>query len=201
MRRCVFVSLPLIVRRAGCHYRLSVSLGNGCWSTSTIGMRWQKYWAITVVGAGPDATMLIADVNLFVGAHRTVVNDHQKYRDWLETRLTGPETFGVSELVLSSFIRLVTNHRIFSVPTPVEAALEFCDVIRRSSSAVIVAPGGRHWEIFANLCAQTPARGNLVPDAYLAALAIENGATLATRDRGFARFRGVRLVDPMTQQS
>jgi len=145
--------------------------------------------------------MLIADVNLFVGAHRTVVADHQQYRHWLETRLIGPETFGVSELVLSAFIQLVTNHRIFSVPTPVDAALEFCDVIRRSSAAVIVAPGGRHWEIFADLCTRTPARGNLVPDAYLAALAIENGATFATRDRGFARFRGVRLVDPISQHS
>jgi toxin-antitoxin system PIN domain toxin len=117
----------------------------------------------------------------------------------LETRLTGQETFGVSELVLAAFIRLVTNHRIFSVPTPVDEALDFCDVIRRSYSAVTVAPGGRHWDIFAGLCAQTPARGNLVPDAYLAALAIENGATFATRDRGFARFAGVRLLDPLAK--
>ena len=141
--------------------------------------------------------MLIADVNVFVGAHRSVIKDHPTYVSWLEDRLAGNEAFGVSELVLSAFVRLVTNHRIFDSPTPVESALEFCDAVRESPAAVIVAPGRRHWSIFADLCATTPARGNIVPDAYLAALAIENGATFVTRDRGFARFAGVRLLDPL----
>lgn len=141
--------------------------------------------------------MLIADVNVFVGAHRSIVAGHGEYKRWLEGRLVGAELFGVSELILSAFLRLVTNHRIFAVPTPVDAALEFCDVVRRSPSAVIIRPGERHWTIFSDLCARTPARGNLVPDAYLAALAIENGATFVTRDRGFARFAGVRLLDPL----
>ena len=101
------------------------------------------------------------------------------------------------ELVLSAFLRVVTNHRVFSTPTPVDTALEFCDVVRDSPASVIVRPGERHWPIFAELCARTPARGNLVPDAYLAALAVENGATFVTHDRGFVRFRGVRLMDPL----
>jgi toxin-antitoxin system PIN domain toxin len=141
--------------------------------------------------------MLIADVNVFVGAHRSVIKEHHDYRRWLEDRLVGDETFGVSELVLSAFTRLVTNHRIFSMPTPVAEAMAFCDAVRQSPSAVVVAPTDRHWGIFSELCVRTPARGNLVPDAYLAALAIENGATFATRDRGFARFSGVRLLDPL----
>ena len=57
--------------------------------------------------------MLIADVNIFVGAHRSVITEHEDYRRWLEDQLVGDETFGVSELVLSAFIRLVTNHRVF----------------------------------------------------------------------------------------
>lgn len=141
--------------------------------------------------------MQIADVNVFVGAHRSVIAEHDRYQAWLEDRLTAPETFGVSELVLAAFLRLVTNHRIFSVPTPVPDAVEFCEVVRDAPSTVIVQPGVRHWAIFARLCRATPARGNLVPDAYLAALAIENNATFVTRDRGFARFAGVRLQDPL----
>ena len=141
--------------------------------------------------------MLIADVNVFVGAHRSVMEAHHDYREWLEHHLDGPEAFGVSDLVLSAFLRLVTNHRVFSTPTPVDAALEFCDVVRDSPASVIVRPGERYWPIFAELCARTPARGNLVPDAYLAALAVENGATFVTHDRGFVRFRGVRLMDPL----
>src|SRR5664279_1383813 len=58
-------------------------------------------------------------------------------------------------------------------------------------ASVVVRPGDLPWPIFAELCAKTPARGNLVPDAYLAAMAIESGATSVTRDRGFARFTGI----------
>lgn len=141
--------------------------------------------------------MLIADVNVFVGAHRRVIDAHDDYRHWLERHLHGPEVFGVSELVLSAFLRLVTNHRVFSTPTPVKTALEFCEVVRDSPACMIVRPGERHWSIFAQLCVDTPARGNVVPDAYLAALAMENGATFVTHDRGFARFGGLRLVDPL----
>ena len=141
--------------------------------------------------------MLIADVNIFVGAHRSVIPDHPAYKRWLEGCLNGPEAFGVSELVLSAFLRLVTNHRVFAAPTPVADALDFCEAVRSGPSSVIVRPGDRHWRTFAELCVATPARGNLVPDAYLAALAFENGATFATRDRGFSRFAGVRLLDPL----
>jgi toxin-antitoxin system PIN domain toxin len=141
--------------------------------------------------------MLIADVNVFVGAHRAEINRHDDYRVWLERRLIGPEVFGVSELVLSAFLRLTTNHRIFSEPTPVDVALDFCRVVRSAPATVIVRPSDRHWPIFADLCSRIPARGNLIPDAYLAAMAIEAGATFVTRDRGFARFSGVRLLDPL----
>lgn len=141
--------------------------------------------------------MLIPDVNVFVTAHRSESDEHILLHDWLEARLTGPEVVGVSEVVLSAFLRIVTNHRIFGVPTPVESALNFCEVVRGAPASVIIRPGDRHWSIFADLCRTTPARGNLVPDAYLAALAIENGAAFATGDRGFARFKGVRLMNPL----
>jgi toxin-antitoxin system PIN domain toxin len=143
-------------------------------------------------------TMLITDVNILVGAHRSVIDSHVELRLWLQDSLAGPEVVGVSELILSAFLRLVTNHRIFASPTPVATALDFCEVIRGGPASVIIRPGERHWSIFSELCRVTPARGNLVPDAYLAALAIENGATFVTRDRGFARFAGVRLADPLS---
>jgi len=143
--------------------------------------------------------MLIADVNIFVGAHRVEMDSHDNYRDWLERSLTGPELFGVCELVLSAFLRLITNHRIFAEPTPVDVGLEFCQQLRTAPASVVVRPSDRHWPVFADLCSRTPARGNLVPEAYLAAMAIENGATFVTRDRGFARFKGVRLLDPLAE--
>lgn len=143
--------------------------------------------------------MLIADVNVFINARRRDARNHGEYRQWLERRLAGPEVFGVSELVLSAFIRIVTNHRLFSPATRPDGALDFCETVRRAPAATLVAPGPRHWEIFADLVRRAQARANVVPDAYLAALALEHGATLVTSDRGFARFPGLRLLDPLAE--
>jgi toxin-antitoxin system PIN domain toxin len=76
--------------------------------------------------------------------------------------------------------------------------LAFCAAVLDAPSAVPVRPGVRHWPIFAGLCHDVGARGNLVPDAYLAALALEHGATWVTTDRGFARFPGLRWRTPLT---
>jgi len=137
--------------------------------------------------------MLLADVHIYLYARRRESERHQEYREWLEDRLSGAEPFGVSELVLSSFLRIVTNHRIYKEPTPPQAALAFCNAILEAPAAVPIRPGNRHWGIFSQLCEASKARGNSVPDAYLAALAIEHGATWVTIDRGFARFPGLRI--------
>jgi uncharacterized protein len=138
--------------------------------------------------------VLLADVNIYLYARRRESPRHQEYREWLERRLSGPEPFGVSELVLSSFLRIVTNHRIYKEPTPPEAACEFCNAILRAPAAVAVRPGARHFQIFVGLCMAVGARANVVPDAYLAALAIEQGATWVTLDQGFARFPNLRIA-------
>jgi uncharacterized protein len=141
--------------------------------------------------------MLIPDVDIFVTAHREADPGHDAMQAWLEQRLAGPEAVGVSELVLSAVVRLVTNGRLFECATPPAIALNYCEDLRSAPAARIVAPGQRHWAIFADLVRDTHATANIVPDAYLAALALENGATFVTRDRGFARFPGLRLLDPL----
>jgi len=141
--------------------------------------------------------VLIADVNIFVYAHRPESTRHAEYRDWLEAALTGQEPFGVSEAVLASVVRVVTHHRVYREPTPPEVALAFCEAVLAAPSVVRVRPGPRHWEVFASLCRTAGARGNTVPDAYLAALAVEQGATWVTTDRGFARFPGLRWTTPL----
>lgn len=142
--------------------------------------------------------MLLADVNVFIYAHREESPRADEYADWLERALVGPEPMAVSELVLSSFLRIVTNHRVYREPTPAPLAMDFCRSVLTATSAVPVRPGRRHWSIFADQVLEAGARGNLVPDAYLAALAIEHGATFVTTDRGFARFPGLRWQLPLT---
>lgn len=143
------------------------------------------------------APVLLVDVNVFVYAHRPESSRAEDYRRLLEEALTGDEPFGVSELVLSAFVRIVTHHRVYRDPTPPDIALDFCSAVLSAPAAVAVRPGVRHWDLFTGLCRTVGARGNVVPDAYLAALAIENGATWLSNDHGFARFPGLRWRPPL----
>ncbi len=140
--------------------------------------------------------MLIPDVNVFVTAFRQDAVGHPGAASWLQSALAGQEPVGISGLVLSGFARIVTNHRIFRSPSHPDRALDFCDAVRAAPAAVPVEAGNRHWNIFSGLCRTLAARGNLVPDAYLAALALEQGGTFVTRDNGFARFPALRVLQP-----
>ena len=141
--------------------------------------------------------MLLCDVNVLVYAHRKDAQDHARYRVWLEELVGGPEAYGMSDLVLSGFLRVVTHPRVFDPPSPLPAALEFAEQIRQGARCVSVTPGPRHWEVFLKFCRVAGARGNLVPDAFLAALAFESGCEWVTTDRSFARFPGLRIRHPL----
>lgn len=141
--------------------------------------------------------MILVDVNVLVAAHRPENPDHDRLRSWLESELASERTYGMSELVLSGFLRVVTHPQIFREPTPVPIALDFVEAVRDRPNCAVVKPGSRHWGIFTRLYRETGARGNLVPDAYLAALAIESGSDWITLDRGFARFPDLRWRHPL----
>lgn len=140
--------------------------------------------------------MRCVDVNVLVNAHRTEAPEHEPHLDWLDEARVAHEPLALSDLVLSGFLRVVTHPKVFVDPTPLEVALEFADNIRASPACVRLSPGERHWPIFVDLCRRSDARGNLVPDAFLAALAIEHNATLVTADRDFRRFPALRVEHP-----
>lgn len=140
--------------------------------------------------------MLLPDVNVLVYAHRKDAADHPRFRAWLEAVVGSAEPYAISELVLSAFVRVVTNPRIFHTPTPLPRAIAFCTTLREQPNAVIVHPGERHWSIFIDLCERTALRGDLVAGAYLAALAIESRCEWVTTDRDYARFPGLRWKTP-----
>lgn len=145
--------------------------------------------------------MILADVNVLLYAFRTDAADHSRYRTWLEQAVTGPEPFGISTLVLSAFIRVATHPRIYVEPSPLAAAMEFAERLVLQPASLTVAPGPQHWPIFTALCEQTRAVGNLVPDAYLAALAIESGSEWITTDRDYSRFPRLRWRQPFEKTS
>ena len=142
--------------------------------------------------------MRLVDVNVLVYAHRLDAARHQEYADWLRGLLAGQEPYGVSDLVLSGFLRVVTNPKVFRQPTPMETGLAFAQLLRTQPNCVPVDPGRRHWDIFTGLCRTAGVKGNLVPDAYLAALAIESGAEWVTTNRDFSRFPGLRWRHPLS---
>ena len=142
--------------------------------------------------------MVLPDVNVLVYAHREDTAQHGACRRWLEGVLNGDEAYGVSELVLSGFLRIVTHPKVFTKPSGMQDALVFTDQLRDRPNCVLIEPGSRHWEIFRRLCTENGVKGNLVPDAYLAALAIESGCEWVTTDRDFSRFTGLRWRHPVT---
>lgn len=142
--------------------------------------------------------MVLIDVNVLVYAHRRDAERHADYRAWLESTINSERAYGVSDLVLSGFVRVVTHRKVFEVPTPLEKALDFAEELRRQPNSVRVEPGGRHWEIFTRLCRDSTATGNLVPDCYLAALAIESGSEWVTTDGDFAQFPELQRRHPLS---
>jgi uncharacterized protein len=141
--------------------------------------------------------VILCDVNVLAYAHKEGTDRHDEYRAWLQDAMNGDEAFGVSDLVLSSVLRIVTHPRVFDPPSTWDQAREFVDAVRSAPSSVLIAPGSRHWQIFTELSDKAGVRGNLVPDAYLAALAIESGSEWITTDRGFARYPGLRFRHPL----
>jgi hypothetical protein len=141
--------------------------------------------------------VILLDVNVLVYAHREETDRHADHRRWLEQTLDAPGGCAVSELVLSGCLRILTHPRVFDPPTPLPRALDFIDQLRSHERMTLLAPGPRHWSIFLDLCRRCSARGNLVADAYHAALAIETGSEWITTDRDFARFTGLRWRHPL----
>lgn len=141
--------------------------------------------------------MFLMDVNVLVYAHREDTPDHLMYREWLESIINGNAAFAYSELVLSGFLRVVTHPRVFEIPSALSSAVLLVTQIREANQAVCLAPGPMHWKIFLECLEQIDAKGNDIPDAYHAALAMEWGCEWVTTDKGFKRFKGLKNRHPL----
>jgi len=141
--------------------------------------------------------MILPDVNVLLYALRPDLPNHEHYRGWLHSVVNSESVYGMSPQVLSSVIRIATHARAFVNPTPLAVALQFAETLMEPQHCELVVPGPQHWSIFTRLCQRCEARGNLVQDAWFAALAIECGAEWITTDRDYARFAGLRWRAPL----
>jgi toxin-antitoxin system PIN domain toxin len=140
--------------------------------------------------------MKIVDLNILLYAVNRNAPRHEVVRSWWETVLSSEEPVGLAWIVLLEFLRLSTNASVFVKPLTPAQAIERIDAWLVHPNTRIVQETEEHWKIFKGLLEESGAGGNLTSDAHLAALAISFGATLASCDADFARFRHLRWENP-----
>ena len=140
--------------------------------------------------------MILPDVNVLVHAFRSDASDHALCRSWLDGVVNGESRYGMSPQVLGAVVRVATHPRVFKQPSALAEALRFAELLMGQVNCVVIQPGDTHWGIFTRLCRDADARGNLVPDAWFAAMAIEAGCEWVTLDRDYSRFPGLKWRPP-----
>ena len=141
--------------------------------------------------------MILVDANLLIYAHVSTFSQHAQAREWLDERLNGVAPVGLPWSSVLAFLRVTTNPRVFERPQPIADAWRQVLAWLAAERVWIPQPTERHSEILGELLAIQGVHANLVPDAHLAALAIEHGLVLCSTDGDFARFAGLRWENPL----
>lgn len=141
--------------------------------------------------------MIVPDANLLIYAYDTEAVQHRAARIWLGTVLSGVEMVGLPWQTISAFLRICTNSRLSGDRFPTEKAIGIVQQWVGLKQVCLLSPSERHWPIFQRMLIEGQIRGPSTTDAQLAALTIEYGGVLHTTDRGFARFPGLRWVNPL----
>jgi len=143
--------------------------------------------------------VILVDVNILVYASFNSLVQHDPAREWLDQQLAGSVAVALPWPSLLGFLRVATNARMFERPLTMADAWQQVTIWLAADPAWTPGPTERHAEVLGNLLAEPGVHGNLVPDAHLAALAIEHGLTLCSTDGDFARFPGLRWLNPIAR--
>ena len=141
--------------------------------------------------------MILVDANLLIYAHVSSFAQHSQAGSWLDAQLSGSDRVGLPWPSLLGFLRIVTNPRVFARPEPMEQAWRQVQEWLEPEVVWIPPPTERHRDVMGKLVMMAGVQANLVPDAHLAALAIEHGLLLCSTDGDFARFSDVRWQNPL----
>lgn len=140
---------------------------------------------------------ILVDANLVMWAHHRQMPEHARARTWWAQTLTETALVGIPWPTILAFVRLSTHPRVLERPASVRQAWEVADGWLRRPNVRCPVPTDRHAGLLRDLLFETRAAGNHVPDAHLAALAIEWGLELVSADGDFARYRGLRWRNPL----
>ena len=141
--------------------------------------------------------MKVVDVNVLLYAVNEDTDRHTILRRWWEEALNGDESVGLAWIVLSGFLRIATNPKVYPQPLPTDKALAKVDAWLSAGTVSVIVEKPNHWRVLRGLLADAGTAGNLTTDAHLAAIAITHEATLVSCDGDFARFRDLRWENPL----
>ena len=141
--------------------------------------------------------MITPDANIILYAYNEDAPQHAQAKQWLEEQLSQPAIFGLSWQVITTFLRISTNPKVFPQPFSLSEAIEIVTEWLEHPSIEILTPTSQHWTIFQSLIIEGNTKAALIMDAHLAALAIEHDATLATTDSDFAKFSRIKTINPL----
>jgi uncharacterized protein len=143
--------------------------------------------------------LILIDANILIYARVSSFAQHQLAVDWLDQQLNGTPRVALPWASLLAFLRIVTNPRVFERPEPIVDAWNQVRAWLACDAAWVPEPTERHIKLLGELVALPGVQANLVPDAHLAALAIEHGLTLCSTDGDFARFPGLSWRNPLAR--
>ena len=141
--------------------------------------------------------MIVVDANLLLYAYDPGSPHHKAARKWIEEALSGSEIVGIPWQTVGAFLRIATNSKLPGPHVVLERIIEVVDMWFEQPNVRFLTPGDRHWDLLRQMMTEGQARGPLLTDAQLAAITIEYGGVLHTMDRDFARFPGLRWVNPL----
>ena len=141
--------------------------------------------------------MIFPDVNILLYAYDSKSPFHESSRNWLKAVLDNEQVF-LSWHTITGFLRIVTHPRALAHPTTISKAVSIVQKWLELDNVHLVSFEKRNWPIFAKMLVDGQAYGNLVLDAHLAAMAASCGAAVASTDRDFTRFPGVRTENPIS---
>jgi toxin-antitoxin system PIN domain toxin len=142
--------------------------------------------------------VVIPDANILIYSHNPGSPHHSAAVAWLNRQFES-STLGFTWPTCWAFLRIASNPRLFARPASPEQLFDRLEEWLSHPAAAFINPGSRHAEILRRLVLDTGIAGTLISDAVLAAVAIEHAATLASTDRDFRRFSGLRWIDPLDQ--
>lgn len=141
--------------------------------------------------------MILVDANLLLYAYNSESPHHGPSRAWLEDTLSAGRPVRFALVTLLAFVRIASDRRIFTHPLSPTEACSLIETWLSQPNVRLLQPGPRAWRLLTGMCEEGQAKGAMVMDAHLAALAIEHGASIATTDRDFTRFPDIRIENPV----